>query len=169
MHPLANYVTTIADFPRPGVQFRDIAPLLRHHFSATLEAMGQLYSPQVWQSLDVIAGVESRGFIFAAALAAKYGKGLVMIRKRGKLAGQTLRESYQLEYGEAELEMHPQQQANTLLVDDVLATGGTLKAAAELCTRSGLTVAGLAVLIDLRYLNQFVWRGIKPQSVIVYE
>lgn len=118
--------------------------------------------------IDAFAGVESRGFIWAAAMAAQTQKGFVAVRKAGKLPPPTFRESYKLEYGEATLELPPGTQ-RVVLVDDVLATGGTLQASLNLCAKAGYTVKDILVLIDLSSLNQFRFQGEKVKSLIQYE
>ncbi|HEU4484525.1 MAG TPA: adenine phosphoribosyltransferase [Povalibacter sp.] len=166
MIDLRQHIRDVPDFPSPGILFRDIAPLLRNHFAATIDALSNLLASQQWQSIDAIAGIESRGFILAAALAQRHGKGFVPIRKKGKLPPPVLDRAYDLEYGSAVLEMQPGQ-GGLLIVDDVLATGGTLRAAAELCTQAGYEVLQLAVLIDLR-LTPFRWRDFTVATVIQY-
>lgn len=164
---LRAYVRDVSDFPKPGIMFRDISPLLRQHFGETINQMAALFSEQEWQNIDLIGGIESRGFILAAGLAAVKHKGFVKIRKRGKLPGPVVMKQYGLEYGEDALEMQ-YGSGRMLVVDDVLATGGTLAAAAELAQASGHTIAGFTCLIDLTYLNQFSWNGMKPRTLIEY-
>ena len=167
MIDLKSHVHTVPDFPQPGVLFRDIAPLLRTHFRATIDAMSALLTAEEWQSLDAVAAVDARGFVLGAALAERHGKGVVLIRKRGKLPPPLVSAAYQLEYGESALEMQ-QGQGRLLLVDDVLATGGTLRAAADLCTQAGYEIAHLAVLIDLKIISDFRWREHRVKSAICY-
>lgn len=165
---LRTYVRDVPDFPKPGILFRDIAPLLKEHFVATIEAMAALYPEAFWRKVQVIGGIESRGFILGAGLAAHMCKGFVAMRKKGKLPGPLVARHYGLEYGEDTLEMQ-HGTGRMLIVDDVLATGGTLEAAAELASEGGYEVVGLACLINLAFLNQFHWRGIAPQAVLTYE
>lgn len=165
---LKPYISEVPDFPKPGIVFRDISPLLRQRFSETIQQMGYLYSREEWSSIDVIGGIESRGFILASGLAVIQNKGFVKIRKAGKLPGPLVSRSYGLEYGEDSLEMH-YGKGRMLIVDDVLATGGTLKAAADLAKESGHEVAGLACLINLTFLNNFSWHGHLPRTLIKYE
>jgi len=165
---LRAYVSDIPDFPKPGILFRDISPLLRAHFGETIAQMVELLSPAEWQGIDLIGGIESRGFILAAGLAAVKHKGFVKIRKRGKLPGPVVSRSYGLEYGEDALEMH-YGKGRMLIVDDVLATGGTLAAAADLAQESGHTVCALACLINLTYLNQFLWNGMLSRALLAYD
>ena len=167
-HPLAEYIENIPDFPEPGVMFRDISPLLGQRFPEVVEAMTGMFSPQELEDLDAFAGVDSRGFIFAAAMAAHLGKNFIMPRKAGKLPEPFAERSYDLEYGQASLQLK-HGNGNVIVVDDVLATGGTLQAAAELCIEAGYTVKAFAVLIDLKYLNDFEWKGMRPRALITYD
>jgi adenine phosphoribosyltransferase len=164
---LQQYVTDIPDFPKAGILFRDISPLLRHHFGEAIRQMADLYNETEWNNIDLIGGIESRGFILAAGLAALKNKGFVKIRKKGKLPGKVIARKYGLEYGEDALEMQFGS-GRMLIVDDVLATGGTLAAAAELAKDSGHQVIGFACLINLTYLNSFTWNGIKSRNIIEY-
>ena len=142
-------------------------PLLRTQFEPTVEALDELLNPAEWARVDVIGGIESRGFILGAALALRRGKGFVPIRKQGKLPPPVSSLSYQLEYGAATLEMQPGA-GTLLLVDDVVATGGTMLAAAELCSRSGYTVAALAALIDLKLVQPLNWNALTLRSALTY-
>src|ERR1700683_1311989 len=131
MPDLKQAIRDVPDFPRAGILFRDIAPLLRTHFEATLEAMDRLFSEQEWRQIDALAGIEARGFVLAAGLAGRRRKGFVPIRKQGKLPPPVVSAAYALEYGSAVLEMQAGG-GRLALIDDVLATGGTMRAAAEL-------------------------------------
>ncbi|MFI4889236.1 MAG: adenine phosphoribosyltransferase [Steroidobacterales bacterium] len=168
MIELQSHIATVPDFPKPGILFRDIAPLLRDHFDATLQALEGLLSAAEWDSIDTIAGIESRGFILGAALAARRGKGFVLVRKQGKLPPPVVDMPYALEYGTGVLEMQPGR-GNVLLVDDVLATGGTMSASAELCMRAGYQVRALAVLIDLKLITDYRWQGLGIRAAVLYE
>lgn len=167
MTDLKRHIRDVPDFPGPGILFRDIAPLLREHFAGTVDALSALVSAGAWREVDAVAGIESRGFILAAALAERHAKGFVPIRKKGKLPPPVVDRSYQLEYGSGVLEMQ-RGTGRLLIVDDVLATGGTLHAAAELSEDAGYDVAHLMVLIDLRLTREFHWHGLTASSVIQY-
>ena len=167
MADLKALVTSIPDFPKPGILFRDISPLLRHHFDATIDALDALFSEVEWQEADVVAGVESRGFILAAALAERRRKGFVPIRTKGKLPPPVIDVSYDLEYGSGVLEMQTGH-GRLLLIDDVLATGGTLGASVVLSGRAGYVVHGIGVLLDIGLVPGFRCGDFTPRSVIQY-
>jgi adenine phosphoribosyltransferase len=168
MTDLKAHIAAVPDFPAPGVLFRDISPLLRGHFGPTMDAMAGLFTDEEIRGLDAVAGMDARGFIFAGALAQRWGKGLVMVRKGGKLPPPVVGASYALEYATAHMEVQPGA-GRVLLVDDVVATGGTLAAAADLLTEAGYEVAAIAALIDLKFLNAFAWRGMRARSVVQYD
>ena len=163
---LKKYVNDVADFPIAGVTFRDISPLLANSavFAAACDAM---VSEMDLNLVDHFVGVESRGFILGAALAQKFQKGFVPLRKAGKLPPPVQSKAYSLEYGQATLEMH-RGHGRVVVIDDVLATGGTLQASLDLCHESGFEVQDVAVLIDLRSMNQFRFRGRAVRSAIQY-
>ncbi len=165
---IKSYIRDIPDFPKVGILFRDISPLLREYFSETISQMASMFSQKEWEKIDIIGGIESRGFIIASGLAAIKRKGFVKIRKAGKLPAPVVTRNYGLEYGEDALEMQ-YGIGRMLIVDDVLATGGTLSAAANLALESGHDVVGFACLINLKYLNNFTWNGLLPRSLIDYE
>lgn len=167
MHPLKKHIADIPDFPQPGILFRDIMPLLRADFEGAIAALESLFTAEQWARVDAIGGIESRGFILAAALAARLSKGFVPIRKQGKLPPPVVDMAYNLEYGTGILEMQSGQ-GGLIIVDDVVATGGTLCAAAELSARAEYEVIGLAALIDLKLIPEFRWRELELQSVIDY-
>lgn len=164
---LRDYIEDVPDFPSQGIVFRDIAPLLRNHFAETIQQLSALLTDDEWQQLDMIGGVESRGFILAAGLAAVKNKGFVKIRKAGKLPGRIAQQHYGLEYGQDTLEMQ-YGTGKMLIVDDVLATGGTLSAAADLAAATGHEVLHIVCLINLTYLNQFSWQGKSARTLIDY-
>ena len=163
---LKAFIRDVPDFPKPGVLFRDISPLLADPtaFRAALDGLAKLNDPA---GFDAVAGIESRGFIFGAALAALLGKGFLPIRKAGKLPPPTHQVRYALEYGEAALELRAGQ-GRLLLLDDVLATGGTLEAARTLALKAGYEVTAMAVLIDLPFLNAYRFRGAPVPSLFQY-
>ena len=152
---LKQFIRDVPDFPKPGILFKDITPLLRDG-AALRESVRQLAERLRATPIDVVAGIESRGFLFAATLAIELGVGLVPLRKPNKLPYTKLRESYSLEYGTDSLEMH-QDAVNpgerVALVDDLLATGGTMRAARSLVERAGGRVAACLFVIELSVLH----------------
>lgn len=166
MDSLKDAVVDVPDFPRKGILFRDITPILASPplFARALELMG-LNVP--WANVDVVVGLESRGFILGAALAAMHQKGFVPMRRAGKLPPPVLGQVFKLEWGEATYELKAGS-GRALMVDDVMATGGTLEAAVTLCTRAGYDVVDAAVLINLGMLNRFTIAGHKPRAAIEY-
>jgi adenine phosphoribosyltransferase len=167
MIELKQAIADVADFPRPGILFRDISPLLRDHFDATLRALDALLTNEEWSAIDALAGIESRGFILGAALAARRGKGFVLVRKQGKLPPPVVDVAYDLEYGSGVLEMQ-RGEGRLMLIDDVLATGGTMSAAADLCQRAGYQLQALVALIDLNLVRNYSWRNLRLRAVIHY-
>jgi adenine phosphoribosyltransferase len=165
---LKRHIVEVPDFPRPGILFRDITPLLRLHFAATLDAFEALFSAQEWRATDALAGIESRGFILAAGLAARLGKGFVAIRKGGKLPPPVEAVDYALEYGSGVLELQ-RGVGRLLLIDDVVATGGTMAAAAKLARAAGFAVGGFAALVDLRLSGEFHWGDMALRAVLRYD
>ena len=152
---LKDYIRDISDFPRPGILFRDITPLLKDS-DAFREAVDRFARQYESRDLDVIIGIESRGFLLAAPLAYRLGKPLVPVRKEGKLPFETNRMTYALEYGSDAVEVHTDAVSGgqrVLIVDDLLATGGTMAAATRLVEVTGGQVAGIAVLVELTDLN----------------
>src|ERR1700731_3570845 len=167
MFELKQAIADVADFPRPGILFRDISPLLRDHFGATVQALDALLTEAEWSEVDALAGVESRGFILGAALATRRGKGFVLVRKQGKLPPPVVDVAYDLEYGSGVLEMQ-RGEGRVVLVDDVLATGGTMTAAADLCERAGYKLKALLALIDLKIVPDYAWRNQRLRACIEY-
>jgi adenine phosphoribosyltransferase len=148
---VADYIRTIPDFPKPGIMFRDITTLFQDPHGFRL-AIDQLLAPFVGQNIDVVAGLEARGFILGGAVAHQLSKGFVPIRKQGKLPGDTIQQAYDLEYGSGVMEIHQdafEPGQKVLLVDDLLATGGTAQAGIQLIERLGAEVVGCAFVIDL--------------------
>jgi adenine phosphoribosyltransferase len=152
---LKNHIRDIADFPKPGILFRDITPLLAapKAFRAVIQRMSDHYRDR---KVDIIIAAEARGFIFACPMAVELGVGFVPVRKPGKLPSRTHQFNYDLEYGQDSLEIHvdgiePGQRV--LIVDDLLATGGTVEACCKLVEKSGAEVVGCAFLIELTDLN----------------
>lgn len=163
---LKSLIKDIPDFPKAGILFRDMTPLLQNP-QALKFVSTELFKDIDMSRIDYIAGIESRGFILGAHIAAVHDKGFIPIRKAGKLPPPTKRKKYLLEYGEAELEV-PFGSGNILIVDDVLATGGTLRTAIELCSETGYCVEDVAVLINLPALNDFKFRGREVRSLVQY-
>lgn len=152
---LRAHLRDVPDFPKPGILFKDITPLLAdpRAFHITLDLFAERF---IGEHVDVVVGVESRGFIFGGALAARLNASFVPVRKPGKLPYRTDEVAYALEYGEAVLQMHVDSiraGANVLVVDDLLATGGTASAAAELTRRQGGVVVGFAFVVELDFLG----------------
>jgi adenine phosphoribosyltransferase len=152
---LARYIRDIPDFPKPGILFKDITPLLAQP-AAFQDAIHQLLAHYRDRKIDAVAAAEARGFLFAAPLALLMSKPLIPLRKPGKLPYATHKLQYDLEYGSAELHVHIDgfdPGAQVLLIDDLLATGGTLAAACQLIEQAGAKVASCAVLVELAFLN----------------
>jgi adenine phosphoribosyltransferase len=170
---LKALVRTISDFPKPGIQFRDVTTLLldRVGLAAAVDALAD----SVDGPIDLVAAIEARGFAIGGALAVKLGAGLLLIRKDGKLPGATIAEDYALEYGTDRLAMHVDACApgsRVLIVDDLLATGGTALAAARLVRRAGGEIAGARFIIDLPDLGgsrALAEAGIESRSLVEYE
>ncbi len=152
---LKKCIRDVPDFPEPGILFKDITPLLSNPeaFEQTIDWLAEDADSR---QVDIIAGIESRGFIFGTPLALRLGLGFVPIRKPGKLPAETMSEEYTLEYGTNTIEMHTdavEPGQRVLIVDDLLATGGTAAAAARLVERAGGVVAGLSFIIELEFLD----------------
>jgi adenine phosphoribosyltransferase len=165
-------IRDVADFPKPGIVFKDITPILA---DAALfhDAISLLCAAAHGQRIDKVVGIDARGFIFAAAVADRLGAGFVPVRKKGKLPWKTRQVAYSLEYGEAVVELHDDAVApgeNVLLVDDLLATGGTAGAALELLDGLGAKVVGVAFLIELAFLGGREKLGAhRIESVLVFD
>ncbi len=155
MEDLKKLIRNIPDFPKPGIQFKDITTLFQNRWGLK-QCLDLLEEHYRYQPIDKIAGIESRGFIIGAALADRLNCGFVLIRKKGKLPGETVSESYELEYGTDELEIHVdaiEENENILILDDLLATGGTFEAAANLIKKVKGNILGLGCIIELTGLN----------------
>lgn len=168
---LKEYIRSIPDFPKPGILFRDITPLLKSAH-AMRESIRRMAEPFRDQGVTTILAAEARGFVFGMPLAMELGAGFVPIRKPGKLPGQTQRFSYDLEYGSDGLEIHRDAihpDDRVLLVDDLLATGGTMEACLRLAQEQQAAIVGATFLIELTFLNaRRRLNGISVSSVIEY-
>jgi len=168
---IESAIRNVPDFPRAGIQFKDITPLLADArlFAGTIDLLVEGYKPG---SVDAVVGIDARGFIFAAAAAMKLGAGFVPVRKKGKLPYKTHEQDYALEYGSATIAMHIdalKPGARVLLIDDLLATGGTAAAAAALVKKLGAQIVEIAFLIELKFLNgRGKLNGYPVRSVVVY-
>lgn len=152
---LEQALRTVSDFPKPGIQFKDITPILGHP-ELLLKAVSQLADPYRDAGITKVVGIEARGFILGSMLASELGAGFVPVRKQGKLPYETVGESYALEYGSDAIEMHVDAlhaHDRVLIHDDVIATGGTAAASIRLARRAGAHVAGCAFLIELAFLE----------------
>ena len=179
MHPrtpddLKSFIRTIPDYPRPGIQFRDITTLLGNA-AAFRRAVDELLQPWVGAKIDHVAGIEARGFILAGAIAHQLSAGFVPIRKKGKLPHRTVRVAYSLEYGLDEVEMHTDAIAageRIVLVDDLIATGGTAEAAVKLLRSLGAVLLGACFIIDLPELGgsrKLTALGVPVRTLVAYE
>jgi adenine phosphoribosyltransferase len=164
-------IRNVPDFPKPGIQFKDITPVLADArlFAGAIDLLTEKFSPG---SVDAVVGIDARGFIFAAAAALKLKTGFVPVRKKGKLPHKTHEEDYALEYGSATIAMHIDSLkpgARVLLIDDLLATGGTAAAATELIKKLGAQILEVAFLIELKFLNgREKLKGCPIRSIVVY-
>ncbi len=152
---LKKFIRDVPDFPKPGILFRDISPMLadKDAWRATIKALAELVRPH---KPDLLAGIESRGFLVTAPLALELGCGFMMVRKRGKLPGGTIPHTYSLEYGTDTIEIQDnavKKGQRVVVLDDVLATGGTLAAAVSLLRKAGGDVRGAACIIELTFLD----------------
>lgn len=174
-HPTAaeiqNAIRNVPDFPKPGIQFKDITPVLADArlFAGAIDLLTEKFQPG---AVDAVVGIDARGFIFAAAAAVKLQAGFVPVRKKGKLPYQTIEQDYALEYGSAIVAIHTdalQPGSRVLLVDDLLATGGTSAAAAALVHKLGATILEASFLIELSFLNgRDKLKGFPVRSLVVY-
>lgn len=168
---LADHIRNIPDFPQPGIQFKDITPVLANSrlFSGCIDLLTENFEPG---SVDAIVGIDARGFIFAAAAALKLKAGFIPVRKKGKLPYTTHEEDYALEYGRNTIAIHIdalEPGAKVLLIDDLLATGGTAAAAANLLTKVGADILEVVFLIELGFLNgREKLNGFPVRSLIKY-
>ncbi|MBU4333381.1 MAG: adenine phosphoribosyltransferase [Candidatus Omnitrophica bacterium] len=168
---LKKFIRDIPDFPKEGIIFKDITTLLqdKEALKVAIDALAEKYEGQ---AIDAVIGVEARGFIFGTALAYKLGTGFIPVRKKGKLPYKTKKVTYDLEYGTDTLEMHEDavsKDSKVLIVDDLLATGGTVGAVAKLVQEQGADIVGLAFLVELGFLNGREKLGDIPvHSVIKY-
>ncbi|MDR1302517.1 MAG: adenine phosphoribosyltransferase [Treponema sp.] len=169
---LDAYIRKIPDFPQKGVLFYDITGILvdPRAFTGCIDAMFGLYQDK---GIDAVAAIEARGFLFAAPFAIRMGIPLILIRKKGKLPGKTIAKAYQLEYGKAEIELQPEdipQGKQVLLMDDLIATGGTLKAAWELITTAGGLVPEIFGVVGLPFLHyDQVLAPIPVRTLLTYQ
>lgn len=155
MIDLNECIRDVPDFPKPGILFKDITPLLANP-PAMRETADRMAEPFRGEGVDYVAGIESRGFIFGSLIAERLEAGFVPIRKPGKLPWQTIQRTYDLEYGRATIEVHRdavEPGSKVLMVDDLLATGGTISAACELVGELGAKIVGLTFVIELAFLN----------------
>ncbi|MDY6912889.1 MAG: adenine phosphoribosyltransferase [Planctomycetota bacterium] len=155
MTALEKLIRDVPDFPKKGIVFKDITPLLADP-QALAEAVARLCEPFCDKGVEIVTGIESRGFIFAPLVAARLDAGFVPIRKPGKLPAETISQQYELEYGTDEIEMHAdaiQAGQKVLMIDDLLATGGTMAAACDLVKRLGGQIVGAAFVVELCFLN----------------
>jgi adenine phosphoribosyltransferase len=168
---IAAAIRNVPDFPKPGIQFKDITPVLADPrlFAGAIDLLTEKFKPG---TVDAVVGVDARGFIFAAAAALKLHAGFVPVRKKGKLPYQTHEQDYALEYGSATIAMHVdalRPDARVLLIDDLLATGGTASAAAALVNKLGAKILEAAFLIELKFLNgRAKLRDLPVRSIVVY-
>jgi adenine phosphoribosyltransferase len=166
---IKSRIRDVPDFPKPGIVFKDVTPLIGDGaaFKLTTDLLAELVAPM---KPELLVGIESRGFIFGAALSERLGVGFVPVRKPGKLPFKTTRETYSLEYGTDALEMHEDavERRRCLIVDDLLATGGTAAATARLVERLGGEVQGFAFVIELDFLNGRQRLGSLPLHALIH-
>ena len=164
-------IRNVPDFPKPGIQFKDITPVLADArlFAGAIDLLTERFTPG---SIDAVVGIDARGFIFAAAAATKLNAGFIPVRKKGKLPFTTIEQDYALEYGHATVAMHVdalKPGARVLLIDDLLATGGTSAAAVALVKKLGAEILEASFLIELKFLNgREKLKGFPIRSIVVY-
>lgn len=164
-------IRNVPDFPKPGIQFKDITPVLADArlFAGSIDLLTEKFQPG---TVDAVVGIDARGFIFAAAAAQKLNAGFIPVRKKGKLPYQTIEQDYALEYGTATVAIHTdalRPGARVVLIDDLLATGGTSSAAAALVKKLGAQILEIAFLIELKFLNgREKLKGFPVRSIIAY-
>lgn len=155
MADLAKYIREVPDFPKPGILFYDLTTLLANP-KGLKEAVDAMIEPYPDKGITQVVAIESRGFIFGSVVAYQLGAGLTLVRKPGKLPSKTVSESYELEYGTDTLEMHEDALGpadKVLIVDDLLATGGTMEAVARMVSKTGAEIVGIAFAVELDFLN----------------
>lgn len=170
-HQIAAAIRNVPDFPKPGIQFKDITPVLANPrlLAGAIDLLTEKFKPG---SVDAVVGIDARGFIFAAAAALKLHAGFVPVRKKGKLPYQTHEQDYALEYGSATIAMHVdalEPGARVLLIDDLLATGGTAAAAVALVNKFSAQILEASFLIELKFLNgRAKLKDLPVRSIVVY-
>lgn len=168
---LKNHIRHVPDFPKPGILFYDISTLLAHA-EAWHEALNRLTATLAPYKPDLLVGIESRGFLVAAPLADRLGTGFVMIRKRGKLPGEVIRHAYDLEYGQDVIEIQAEAVKpgqRVIVLDDLLATGGTMAAAVTLLQKVGADVTAIGCLIELTFLSGRQRLNVPTHSLLAYD
>ncbi len=168
---IKDHIRSIPDFPKPGILFYDISTLLSHE-DAWQVAMGRMAKAVRKHQPDILAGIESRGFLVAAPLALKLGCGFVMVRKKGKLPGKTVSHEYDLEYGTDVIEIQSdavEKGQRVVILDDLLATGGTMAASIALFRKVGAEVVGVACMIELAFLNGLSKLDVPFSSLVSYD
>ena len=171
---LKDAIRTIPDFPKPGIMYRDITTLLTNR-KALKQSIADLAAPYKEMNIDNVAGIEARGFIFGTAVAYELGAGFVPIRKKGKLPFDTYEQDYELEYGQDTIEMHAdsiRKGERVLVVDDLIATGGTAEAAIKLIQKTGAEIVGAAFVVDLPDLGglkRIADMGVPVTALVAYD
>ena len=171
---LKDAIRTIPDFPKPGIMYRDITTLLTNR-KALKQSIADLAAPYKEMNIDNVAGIEARGFIFGTAVAYELGAGFVPIRKKGKLPFDTYEQDYELEYGQDTIEMHAdsiRKGERVLVVDDLIATGGTAEAAIKLIKKTGAEIVGAAFVVDLPDLGglkRITDMGVPVTALVAYD